>query len=416
MKPSLRHLVPLLLALAAPQVRADTRLLPDRLSVEPVSTIQIQVMVANDGASSLSQSFPDTVRGVLHGGSDHSESVVLERTSSASSVEVLPGAFSRASYSLKLPTGYLGPVVLELPSLAYQPVMFSIQAGRPAALASSPSAEAAGRDSSTSGTALSAPASAEAEADRAAAMRRATRVLAGVSAYDPVYFALGAGGGLNAKFQFSLKYNPLDMQPFYLGFTQTSIWDLHGESKPFHDSAYRPSLFYAKDKLLSFDNLGGDPKRSLVFGLQGGFEHESNGRGGDDSRSINIAFVRPRMTWNFREGMRLVLAPKVYGYLEKSENPDIAEYRGYVDLYAALHVYDWKLSTVLRKGTRDNRGSVQVDAVIPLKITDDLFAKVGVHGVNGYWLIQYFSGWGETIIDYRTKGPSQVRLGLLVVP
>lgn len=402
-------LAALSLLLAAPLVHAELRLVPDEFSVSPVSVVRIQFWASNEGEEPLRVAFPDVVVGELHGGSDRSERVELTRVEGTDSASVRPGAFTRAFYEFRLPSGYLGPVVLDVSSFSRQPVMFSVQAERPAALASRRVAAKAGESGAAQATAADSTAT-RSDGERTAAMRRATRVLPGISAYDPVYFGLGYRGGLSAKFQLSLKYNPLDMMPVYMGFTQTSIWDLHGASKPFHDSAYRPSIFFLKEKLWS----PGD--HSVDFGLQAGFEHESNGRGGVDSRSINIGFARPRMLWRINDHVRLIVSPKVYGYIEKSENPDIPEYRGYVDLYTALLYGDFKLSTTLRKGTRANNGSVQVDAVIPLRITDRLFERVKVYGVNGYWFLQYFNGWGESIIDYRTKNPSQLRAGLMVVP
>lgn len=405
-----RPLLAVLLCFLVQPVSAESRLVPFEVSVPPVSEVSIQVLVTNEGSSPLALDLPKQVSGRLHGGSDRAEELVLDRQESSVAPSLAPGCFVRVSYTFRLPSGLLGPVVLDVPSVSSQPVMFSVQAERPASLASarSTSASAAVTEPQTSGSGQDPQARSSGE--REAALRRATRVLPGISAYEPVYFGLGMSGGLSAKFQFSLKYNPLDALPLYMGFTQTSIWDLHGASKPFKDSAYRPALFYMKDKFW-------EPLDSpFKLGLQAGFEHESNGRGGLDSRSINIAFVRPRLRWKVGEHLSLVLSPKAYVYLENSENRDLADYRGYVDLYAAVLYGDWKLSTTLRKGTKGNYGSVQVDAVVPLRVTDKLFEKVGVYGVNGYWFLQYFNGWGESIIDYKTKGPAQFRAGIMVVP
>lgn len=417
-----------LAALSAPALLAEQRLLTDQISVAPVSEVSIQLVATNEGDQPLRLDFGPRVMGILHGGSDRSEEVTLscddprskeaagETPTRGFSCEVAPGSYVRVRYILRIPVGCIGPVVLEVPSFSDMPVMFSVQSSRQAAIAraganrkAAPAAPAPAPGGGVHGDSARVS-EAHTEGERQAALRRATRVLPGVSAYEPVYFGLGAGGGLNAKFQFSLKYNPFDMRPLYMGFTQTSIWDLRGDSKPFRDSAYRPSLFLLKDKLWAPEGL------PLVFGLQGGFEHESNGKGGLDSRSINIAFIRPRLLWRINEDMRLIVSPKAYSYLEKSENPDIAEYRGYVDLNVAFLYRDWKLSTNLRKGTRANYGSIQVDAVMPLHITDRMFERIGVYGVNGYWFLQYFNGWGESIIDYRRKLPSQFRAGVMVVP
>lgn len=77
-----------------------------------------------------------------------------------------------------------------------------------------------------------------------------------VSVYEPVYFLMGGDGGLNAKFQISLRYRLFDdrgklasrlpwIDDLYLAYSQTSLWDLNELSKPFKDSSYRPRFFFA---------------------------------------------------------------------------------------------------------------------------------------------------------------------------
>jgi outer membrane phospholipase A len=225
-----------------------------------------------------------------------------------------------------------------------------------------------------------------------------------ISPYEPLYFLFGwrHATGWDAKFQLSLRY--LFGQHIYLGYTQTSVWDLSAESAPFHDSSYRPSLFYY------YNDDKKDISSGYIFRLMTGFEHESNGQGGPNSRSINVLFARPFFMFANDGGDHLFrVAPKVVAYLDKSENQDIANYRGYGDL---LLVFDFvknhgvlnglQVSTDLRKGNRRDYGSVQVDLSYPI-------------GSITYAHLQYFAGWGETILDYNKKLPSHVRLGIMVV-
>ncbi|MFA5263991.1 MAG: phospholipase A [Opitutaceae bacterium] len=377
-------------------LRADSMLVLKNVSVGFESEIGVSWVVTNAGKDVLKTEAPSEIAARLHSGTLVSTNLVLRASGAPLSVEIPAGGYSRIEYTAKLPPGVLGPVVLEAPATGAPPVMFSVQAQDQAVLASqcahSEDAEKAGKT------------------QHETALRRSTRLLPGISAYEPVYFGVGMRGGTNAKFQISLKYNPFDLQPFYLGYTQTSFWDLNGTSKPFRDTSYRPSCFLQDVRLLV------SPGGTFLLGGQAGFEHESNGKAGLDSRSINIGFIRPRLEWRFDEDMKIVLSPKLYGYIEKSENPDIDDYRGHADLYLGFLYRDWKLSATLRKGMKGGYGSVQADAVFPLRSTDSFLARIGAHGMNGAVFIQYFNGWGESILDYNRKLPCQFRAGLMLVP
>ena len=381
---------------AASLLRADVVLVPGAVSVAPGAEVTVKLLWTNPGAEPLLLYPPHTLAGRLHAGTTRSEDVRLVASHAPDELRVAAGAFAQMDYSFRLPPEIIGPVVLEINSLGAQPVMFSVQEPELSV--------AAGEPSSTARRAAASQAAHE------TALRRGTRLLPGISAYEPVYFGLGGHGGLNAKFQLSFRYNPFDLWPFYLGYTQTSLWDLHSNSHPFRDTAYRPALFYVNDHAWSSAN------GRLRFGWQAGLEHESNGRDGLDSRSIFTVFVRPQLDWRFSDHVRLTVATKFYDYLDKTDNPDIADYRGHADLQIGLLSDDWRFTTLIRKGTAGSKGSVEVDAVLPLRVTDEILARVGVNGVNGYFFLQYFNGWGETIIDYNRKLPAQLRAGLMVVP
>jgi outer membrane phospholipase A len=144
------------------------------------------------------------------------------------------------------------------------------------------------------------------------------------------------------------------------------------------------------------------------MGFQAGVEHESNGKDGTSSRSINTGFVRPALTFPLGSDYQFTLAPKIYYYLDKEENPDIDDYRGNVDFLVRLGREDgWMLDTTLRRGHQSGKGSVQVDASYPLEIAT--FGNLG-----GYLHLQYFNGYGESLLDYNLKSRSQFRIGLMV--
>lgn len=231
-----------------------------------------------------------------------------------------------------------------------------------------------------------------------------------LSENDPMYFVVGTRDGTTARFQLSFKYRLFDLtsgfgqdQPwlsgFYFGYTQNSLWDLSSDSRAFRDTSYRPSLFW------KWERPGGEWR---FDGARLGFEHESNGGAGELSRSINILFLRPEWRWRLREGGSVEFTPKIYGYVDKEDNPDIDDYRGYVDWRLRFDSGNWIATTVVRIGTQE-KGSLQIDLS---RRTRDL--KFGP--VSTYLHLQFFTGYGEDILDYNVRRKSQLRLGFAIVP
>ncbi|HUW26478.1 MAG TPA: phospholipase A [Gallionella sp.] len=231
-----------------------------------------------------------------------------------------------------------------------------------------------------------------------------------LSAHEPVYFIVGTRNGLNARYQLSFKYRLFDQEStpvqwwpvlgqLHLGYTQTAVWDLEVNSKPFHDTSYRPSLFWQKRL---------DAGESMPRYLRAGYEHESNGRDGANSRSINLAYLQPAWRADFGDGKSLIFAPRFYSYLDKIENPDIARYRGYADwLLRYGDENEWVLSSRVRVGTA-GYSSTQLDLSVPFR--KPLFARTG-----GFVYLQLFNGYGETLLDYNQRHPAQLRIGFAIV-
>jgi outer membrane phospholipase A len=232
-----------------------------------------------------------------------------------------------------------------------------------------------------------------------------------LSENDPMYFVVGAREGWNARFQLSFKYRLFDQasgfgrdQPWlaglYFAYTQNSLWDLESASKPFNNTSYRPSLFWRWQR---------SDDKTWIDGVRAGFEHESNGEEGAASRSINILFLRPEWRWELRGGDSFSFTPKIYGYLDKEDNPDIQKYRGYVDWRFRYDMHgQWIFTPVVRVGT-SGKASLLVDA--SWRIRDLKFGPVG-----GYLQFQYFNGYGEDILNYNVRQPAQFRIGFASVP
>lgn len=232
-----------------------------------------------------------------------------------------------------------------------------------------------------------------------------------ISENDPMYFVVGARQGYSARFQLSFKYRLFDpysgfgqQQPwlsgFYFGYTQNSLWDLSAQSKPFRDTSYRPSLFWRWQRT---------DDRTWIDELRLGVEHESNGGGTDRSRSINILFARPEWHWTRPDGSRFEFTPKLYGYLDKDENPDINHYRGNVDWRLRFDTGENWIATAVARMPNSGKGSFLLDA--SRRIRDLRFGPVG-----GYLHFQFFTGYGEDILDYNLRRKTQLRIGFAIVP
>ncbi len=313
-------------------------------------------------------------------------------------IEIAPQGFRRIPYEVQLPFDVHGTVTARSLDIEAGPVMFQVipadQVAQPGP--AEPPAAAPG-----SPPAPPAP------------LTRESAFLSALSAYEPVYFSAGSHGGANAKFQISLKFHLFNedaglarrvpaLGRLYLGYTQTSLWELEVRSNPFRDTSYKPRLFYADGDVWHSDSM------PLRLSGELGLGHESNGRGGVESRSINIAYVRPGLTLGRTGKWQLSFAPMVYTYLDKEDNPDIQEYRGYVDYSASIGKADsWQLTGMLREGTGDG-WSLQMDLTYPLR-------SVALGNLNGYLHFQYFGGWGESLLDYDRRLPAQYRVGLMFV-
>jgi outer membrane phospholipase A len=188
----------------------------------------------------------------------------------------------------------------------------------------------------------------------------------------------------------------------YLSFSQTSLWDLSELSKPFRDSSYRPRLFFLDPALTSF--LDG----RLHVGVEGGVGHESNGKEGTESRSFNMLYLRPVLSVGEPEGFRMYAAPLIHNYIADGENTDLKDYRGYVDwLFGIGSKGGLDVWTTLRKGRRSDFGSVELSVSYPL-------SKLSGGDLTGWLMLQYFGGYGESLLDYDRKLDSQLRLGIAI--
>ena len=99
--------------------------------------------------------------------------------------------------------------------------------------------------------------------------------------------------------------------------------------------------------------------------------------------------------------------PKLYDYLDKSDNDDIQRYRGYADWVVRYGREDGLIVNGLYRQGTAGYASGQLDLSYPLSTR--IFARTGtfVH-------LQLFSGYGETLLDYNRDRDTQLRIGFSI--
>ncbi|MBK7998012.1 MAG: phospholipase A [Verrucomicrobia bacterium] len=367
-------------------------------AVETGSRVSLWLTFLNDAADDLTRTFPETLKGKLTEGSLVEE---IEFTRVASSepaeVRVQAGRFVRREYALTLPALASGRATIEfIEPAGLNPLLIEVKP-RTVAVEESPQGSALVRF-------LKEAVLQDEAFDSGAFFKKH------ISGYEPFYFIAGPESP-NAKFQVSIKYQLVNadsrlaarapaLKGFHFAYSQTSLWDWNGESAPFFDSSYRPEMLYKWERA-----AGGGASDWFRLDLQGGVQHESNGKGGADSRSLNIAYLRPSLTLGKPDSLQLSLSPRAWVYvLDLDDNRDLEDYRGYVDLRA---VVGWakgvQLSAIGRMGDDRNRGSVQLDLTYPMM-------KLLSGSFSFYLHAQYFNGYGESLLLYNERGDSW-RLG-----
>ena len=232
-----------------------------------------------------------------------------------------------------------------------------------------------------------------------------------LGAHEPIYFIYGPDAPV-AKFQFSFKYKILRFgepsaqnipSTLQFAFSQRSLWDMSASSSPFYDTSYMPELFY--------ESLAPVPAATGGFtwlGYQAGYKHESNGREGPVSRSLNTVFARPAFAFGALDGWRLVVAPTIFAYIGGlSDNNDLTDYRGYGLLRLILGKNTGpSIMYTGNVGRHWNHLTTQLDLTVPV--------RTHLLDFETYLLVQYFNGYGESLLSYREKSET-VRAGFSFV-
>ena len=337
---------------------------------------------------------PDNIMCRLRAGDDTVEvKAYAIRTTSEKTMTVCPGCFEKVQYTLDLPSTIDGAVTMEIPDFENAHTMFAVHG-------------------STSMKASKSKETASKEFEALDSLYELYQpYLKNIMAYEPMYFLVGTDPE-KSKFQFSFKYRLFNPEKtpaqkyswakgFHFAYTQTSFWDLKSASKPFEDTSYKPEFFFLSPNIRIPWATG--------FFVKGGFQHESNGRGGEDSRSTNFLYIKPiYIAYHKNTKLGIMIAPKIWTYIanEDENNPDLEDYRGYFDLEIKLGQADGFVLGSHFRWAKEG-GSMELDLTYPLN-------RFIFKNLDLYFQVQYVNALAESLLNYRNRTEA-LRLGFAIV-
>lgn len=195
-----------------------------------------------------------------------------------------------------------------------------------------------------------------------------------------------------AKLQISLKTKLIedlfgDNGDLWFGYTQSSRWQVYNPSlsRPFRETNHEPEFMF----VWRTDYRLGDWRWRMA---SLGINHQSNGRSLPLSRSWNRVIA----AFGFEnEDWAVTLRPwwRIPEKASQDDNPDISHYLGRGDLQIARRWGRQQLTLLLRHNLRQgsgSRGAAQFDYAFPI-----------AGELRGH--LQWFSGYGESMIDYNHR-------------
>ncbi len=197
---------------------------------------------------------------------------------------------------------------------------------------------------------------------------------------------------IDIKFQVSfalrLWHMPRHNVDVLFTYTQRCFWDAFRYSSPFRENDFNPGIWFAWR--VRHDT-------TLLFG----FEHESNGRDSEDSRSWNYASAAciwdPLPNWRF--GAHLW-----YGYYDRLRNPDWWYYRGLGRVWATYHTRNERIAASVSLNPTEWMRNCNVQAEFSWKM-----ARRGSFIPRLF--VQYHYGYNDGMLRYNRLS-SVLRVGV----
>jgi phospholipase A1/A2 len=193
----------------------------------------------------------------------------------------------------------------------------------------------------------------------------------------------------------------------WVGFTQQSYWQFFsgGISRPFRSTDYEPEAMYVYPTDVAL------PLGWRIRYTGAGISHQSNGRTLPQSRSWNRAYLMAGMELD----NRFELEARVWKRLSESggsdDNPGITDYIGRGELTGTWHMdkVNTFAATVRHPLRSEGHGSLRLD----------YFRALGkgnrIGNLNDLRLhVQYFTGYGDSLLDYN-RARNVLSVGLALV-
>ena len=188
-----------------------------------------------------------------------------------------------------------------------------------------------------------------------------------------------------------------DQDSVWFGYTQQSYWQLFSPSisRPFRSTDHEPELIYVYPHQIALP--GGWNYRLSGLGLV----HQSNGQSNPLSRSWNRVYLMGAAEKILGPDSSLQLQARVWDRLRESsgsdDNPGIENYVGRAELTGTWQInHANTLGITLRHSLRSQaRGSTRIDWLMAPSASPT-YTGLRYH-------VQFFSGYGDSLIDYNQR-------------
>lgn len=214
-----------------------------------------------------------------------------------------------------------------------------------------------------------------------------------------------SGKTLDIRYEIGMKFRVFQNQqslqglsPLYFGYSQRSWWDIAESSAPFKEHNYNPEFFW------DFRDEGAEeawlPYEFGTFVDRFGFEHQSNGRDGPESRSWDRLYAQKSL--RLRDDLSVRLKAFV-AMNEGEQNADITDYLGNGEVQLTFEPNrDMDVVLTSTKGHSRSKYNYQLDLVYTMG-----------SWLNTKFMLSYYDGYGEALASYDEKTRS-LRAGIYI--